>query len=102
MAKRDTLREAVFLWYTPLLVALSISVVAANNAACAAALSPAAIAASTFLIEVLTLERIALFLAAFVWFTKILSGLNICHFVHLHSYLNLCVFHQSLDTDSSM
>ena len=31
MERRDTLREAVFLWYTPLEVALSISLVAANT-----------------------------------------------------------------------
>ena len=72
MERRDTLREAVFLWYTPLEVALSISLVAANNAACAAALSFAATAASTFLTAVLTLDLIALFLAALVSATKIL------------------------------
>ena len=103
--KRDTLREALFLWYTPLVAALSISVVAASSAAWAAALSPAATAASTFLIAVLTLDLIALFLAALVSFTKILffADLMLAHEIRLRSsYYNLCVFDQSLDTDSSM
>lgn len=68
----ETLREAVFLWKTPLEQALSISLVATNKAACAAALSPAAIAASTFFTTVFTLDLIALFLAALVSATKIL------------------------------
>ena len=103
--KRDTLREAVLLWYTPLVQALSISEVAASNAAWAAALSPAAIAASTFLIAVLTLDLIALFLAALVSFTKIhfFADLMLANEIHLRFFTyNLCVFHQSLDTDSLM
>jgi hypothetical protein len=52
--------------------ALSISEIAAVRQAAAAVLSPAATAASTFLQAVFTLERIALFLAALVSFTKIL------------------------------
>ena len=82
------MREAVFLWYTPLEVALSISLVAANNAACAAALSFAATAASTFLTAVLTLDLIALFLAALVSATKILffADLILANFVHLQNY----------------
>ena len=67
-----TFLEAVFLWYTPLVQALSISEVAFTKHACAAALSPAVIAASTFLIEVLTLDLIDLFLAVLVSVTKIL------------------------------
>ena len=46
--------------------------IAFTNAAAAASLSFAATAASTFFIEVLTAERIALFLAALVLLTKIL------------------------------
>ena len=46
--------------------------IASFNAASAAALSFFATAASTFLIEVFTADLIDLFLAAFVWFTKIL------------------------------
>ena len=48
---------------------------------------------------------IALFLAALVSFTKILffADLMLANEIHLRSsYYNLCVFHQSLDTDSSM
>jgi hypothetical protein len=45
---------------------LLISDVAATNAAAAASLSFAAIAASTFLIDVLTFDLIALFLSALV------------------------------------
>lgn len=70
--KRETFLEAVFLWKTPFEQALSISTVAAFNASNAAALSFAAIAASTFFIDVLTLDLIALFLAVFVSVTKIL------------------------------
>lgn len=70
--KRDTFLAAVFLWYTPLEEALSISVIAATKLVLAISLSPVATAASTFLIIVLTLDLIALFLAAFVSLTKIL------------------------------
>lgn len=72
LLKRDTFLEALFLWYTPFVHALSISEVAFTKHACAAALSPAAIAASTFLIEVFTFDLIALFLAVLVSVTKIL------------------------------
>ena len=71
-AKRDTFLEAVFLWNTPFEVALSIVAVAASNADFAASLSLAATAAFTFLTAVLTPDLIALFLSAFVLFTKIL------------------------------
>ena len=71
-AKRDTFLDAVFLWNTPFVAALLIVAVAAVNAAFAASLSLAAIAAFTFLTEVLTPDLIALFLSAFVLFTKIL------------------------------
>jgi len=64
--------EALFLWYTPLVAALLISEVAAVRAVCAAALSFAAMAASTFLMDVFTLERIDLFLAALFSETRIL------------------------------
>jgi hypothetical protein len=43
-ARRATLREALFLWKTPLLAALSIVASAAMNAAAAASLSPASTA----------------------------------------------------------
>jgi len=46
--------------------------IAFTNAAAAASLSFAATAASTFFIEVLTAERIALLRSAFVLLTKIL------------------------------
>ena len=69
---REIFLEEVFLWYTPLVQALLISEIAATKAVCAAALSAAVTAASTFLQAVFTLERIALFLAALVSFTKIL------------------------------
>ena len=69
---RDTLRDALFLWYTPLEAAFSISEIAFTKFACAAALSPAEIEASTFLIEVFTLDLIALLRAALVSLTKIL------------------------------
>ena len=59
--------------YTHLLeVALLIVEIASFNATSAAALSLFATAASTFLMEVLTAERMDLFLAAFVLLTKIL------------------------------
>ena len=68
--KREIFLEAVFLWKTPLLAALLISPVAASNAAAAASLSFAAIAASTFFTEVFTADLIALFLSAFLRSTK--------------------------------
>jgi hypothetical protein len=49
-----------------------ISEIATRSAACAAAASFASTAFSTFLTMVFTLDLIALFLAALVWFTKIL------------------------------
>ena len=55
-----------------MLAALLISEIAAVKAVVAAALSLAAIAASTFLIAVLTLERIALLRSAFLRSTNIL------------------------------
>ena len=70
--RRDAFLDVVFLWYTPLEVALSIVEIAFNKAASAAALSFAAIAASTFLIAVLTPDLIDLFLAALVSLTRIL------------------------------
>ena len=83
--KREIFLEAFFLWYTPLEAALSIYTVAAFNAAKAVSLSFAAIAASTFLIAVFTLERIALFLAVFVSITLILffADLMLANFLHL-------------------
>jgi len=72
LVKRDTFLEALFLWYTPFVQALSISEIAFTKLACAAALSPAAIAASTFFMEVFTLDLMDLFLAVLVWVTKIL------------------------------
>ena len=57
--RREIFLDAFFLWNTPLLAALSISVIAAFNASVAAALSLAAIAASTFLIAVFTVDLIA-------------------------------------------
>ena len=59
--------------------------IAFTNAAAAASLSFAATAASTFFIEVLTAERIALFLAALVLLTKILffADLMLAKSVHL-------------------
>ena len=70
--KRAIFLEAVFLWKIPLEVALLISEMQAVKASEAAALSLAAIAASTFLIYVLTLVLIALFLSVFVLITLIL------------------------------
>lgn len=70
--KRETFLAQLFLWKTPLDVALLITETASFNAACAAALSFSSTAASTFLIAVLTEDLIALFLAALVLFTKIL------------------------------
>ena len=61
---RDTFLAAVFLWKIPLEAALDISAIATGRAASAAALSPAATAASTFFTYVLTLDLIALFLSA--------------------------------------
>ena len=55
-----------------MLPALLISAIAAFKASAATALSLAATAASTYFIAVLTLDLIALFLAAFVSLTKIL------------------------------
>ena len=57
------------MWKIPLEVALLISEMQAVKASEAAALSLAAIAASTFLIYVLTLVLIALFLSVFVLIT---------------------------------
>lgn len=72
LAKRETFLAQLFLWKTPLDVALLIVATASFNATSAAALSLFATAASTFLIEVLTADLIALFLSALVLFTKIL------------------------------
>ena len=69
--RRAIFLETVFLWYTPLLPAFVISTIAALRAVLAASTSFCATAASTFLIAVLTLDLIALFLAAFVSLTKI-------------------------------
>jgi hypothetical protein len=71
-AKRETFLAALFLWYTPFAAAFPIWETAAVNAFCAASLSFAATAASTFLIEVLTAERIDLLRAALASLTKIL------------------------------
>ena len=62
----------MFLWYIPLEVALLISEMQAVKASFATALSPAATAASTFLMYVFTFVLIALFLAVFVSITLIL------------------------------
>ena len=70
--RRAIFLETVFLWYTPLLPAFVISTIAALRAVLAASTSFCATAASTFLIAVLTLDLIALFLAALVSLTKIL------------------------------
>ena len=70
--KRETFLAQLFLWKIPLEVALLIVEIAFTNALCAASLSLFATATFTFLIEVLTADLIALFLAAFVLLTKIL------------------------------
>lgn len=70
--KREIFLAEVFLWNTPLRVALSIVEVAESRAAFAASLSFASIAAYTFLTAVLTPDLIALFLSIFVRFTRIL------------------------------
>ncbi len=59
--------------------------IASFNATSAAALSLFATAASTFLMEVLTAERMDLFLAAFVLLTKILffCRFDVSQLVHL-------------------
>src|SRR5699024_7850995 len=62
LVRREILREVVFLWYTPLEVALLITEIAAFRFAFAASASFAATAASTFLIAVFTSDLIALFL----------------------------------------
>ena len=53
-ARRDSLRETVFLWRTPLVLARCSSGCASWNAVRAASLSPVAIAVSTFLTNVRT------------------------------------------------
>ena len=53
-ASRDNLRDTVFLWSTPLVIARCISGCANRRANCAVSLSPVAIAASTFLTKVRT------------------------------------------------
>src|SRR5690606_21461301 len=55
--RRDSLREAVRFFTTPLLTLRSSSGCAALRAACAAVLSPVAIATSTFFTELRTLLR---------------------------------------------
>ena len=62
--------------------------IASLRATSAAALSLFSTAVSTFLMEVLTAERIALFLAALVLLTKILffADLILANFVHLQNY----------------
>ena len=57
--RRETFLAAVFLWKIPLDAALLISEIQAVNASFAAVLSPAATAASTFLIYVFTFVLIA-------------------------------------------
>ena len=63
-----------------------IVAIASVRAVCAAALSLFLTATYTFLMEVLTAERIDLFLAALVLFTKILflADLMLANVVHLH------------------
>src|SRR6516225_3260955 len=51
-ARRDSFRETVFLWSTPLVIARCSSVCADRRADLAASLSPLVIAASTFLTKV--------------------------------------------------
>ena len=65
--------------------------IASFNAASAAALSWFATAASTFLMEVLTAERMDLFLSAFVLFTKILffADLMLANFDTSDTYFNI-------------
>jgi hypothetical protein len=61
VASRDNLRETVFLWSTPLVIARCSSGCASRRADAAVALSPVAIAASTFFTKVrtrLTLARL--------------------------------------------
>jgi hypothetical protein len=53
-ASRDNLRETVFLWSTPLVIARCSSGCANRKADCAVALSPVEIAVSTFLTKVRT------------------------------------------------
>lgn len=53
-ASRDSLRETVFLWSTPLVIARCSSGCANRRADCAVALSPVEIAVSTFLTKVRT------------------------------------------------
>ena len=53
-ASRDNLRETVFLWSTPLVIARCSSGCANRRADCAVALSPVEIAVSTFLTKVRT------------------------------------------------
>ncbi len=72
LLRRETFLDALFLWYTPLVAAISIAEIALVRAALAASLSFAATAASTFFIAVFTAERIDLFLSVFVWVTRIL------------------------------
>src|SRR5699024_2796302 len=66
LVRREIFRDVVFLWYTPLEVALLITEIAAFRQAFAVSASFAATAASTFLIAVLTSDLIALFLAVLV------------------------------------
>jgi hypothetical protein len=53
-ARRDSLRETVFLWSTPFVMARCSSGCARRKADCAACLSPLEIAVSTFLTKVRT------------------------------------------------
>jgi len=63
-ARRDTLREAVFLWKTPLVTPRISSGWAARRAAAAASLSPEAMASSTLRRKVRIRERRVLFTVA--------------------------------------
>ena len=72
LVRREIFLEAVFLWKIPLEAALLISELATFNAASAASLLPSAMARSTFLMQVFTLDLMDLLRNVFVWMTKIL------------------------------
>jgi len=75
--KRDSLRDMVFLWNTPVCAPRIISGSAAWIAVTAAALSPEAIAASTFLMKVRMRDRRATFTSVrdAVWRIRFLADL---------------------------
>src|SRR5690606_38817286 len=88
-AKRDTLREAVFLWITPFCAARMISGCAARSAVSAADLSPLAIASSTLRTKVRMRLRRSLLTSVFFAITRIAFFADFVFAIDLRTFVSL-------------